>query len=363
MSVPQLTARAIRARPVMAPMRYALGTSAATVRTAPLLLVDLITEEGVVGHAYQFCYTPAAQPAIVAILNDVEGAIRGDSLAPLDVWAKLAKRYTLIGVEGIVRMAMSLVDVAAWDALAKAAKLPLARYLGAEPKSVPAYNSNGLGLMAPAAVADEAEKLAADGFEAVKLRLGYATLQGDLAAVRAVRGRLGDGVQIPVDYNQALSVAQAAERCRALDDEGLLWIEEPIRHDDYAGCASLARETRTPIQIGENFSQVFDMEKAIAAGAADFVMPDLERIGGVTGWLRAAALAQTHALPMSSHLYPEVSVHLLAATPTAHWLEYVDWLEPLVTEPLRITDGQAIAPERDGLGIEWNEESVKRLAV
>jgi mandelate racemase len=332
------------------------------VRAAPLLLVDLDTHEGVTGRAYQFCYRAAAAPGIVALLDDIMDAVANEVLAPADLWAALSKRYTLIGVEGIVRMAMSLVDVAGWDALAQAAGLPLARCLGADPRPIPAYNSNGLGLMPTAALADEAEKLLDGGFRAVKIRLGYATVEEDIAAVRAVRKRLPDDMAVMADYNQALSVGEAIRRGGALDAEGIYWVEEPIRHDDYAGCAEVARAVSTPVQIGENFSQVHDMQKALDARACDFVMPDLERIGGVTGWQRASALAAGAGLPMSSHLYPEVSAHLLAATPTAHWLEYVDWMNPLLVEPLKIVDGMAVVSERPGLGLAWNHDVVRRYA-
>jgi mandelate racemase len=105
------------------------------------------------------------------------------------------------------------------------------------------------------------------------------------------------------------------------------------------------------------------MAQALAAGACDYVMPDAERIGGVTGWMRAAALAQGAGLEMSSHLFPEVSCHLLAATPTCHWLEYVDWAEPILQTPAQLKNGQVIIPERPGAGIEWNEEAVKRYAA
>ncbi len=164
------------------------------------------------------------------------------------------------------------------------------------------------------------------------------------------------------DYNQALDAADAIARARVLDGEGLFWIEEPIRHDDYAGCAAVAAAASTPVQIGENFSQVYDMQKALDARASDYVMPDLERIGGVTGWLRASALASEAGIPMSSHLYPEVSAHLLSATPTAHWLEYVDWMHDLLQEPLRIDRGMAIPSERPGAGLAWNDEMVRRYA-
>jgi mandelate racemase len=188
-------------------------------------------------------------------------------------------------------------------------------------------------------------------------------LREDLAALDAVRRRLADRAQIMVDYNQALTVAEALARGRALDREGIYWLEEPIRHDDYAGAATLARELTTPIQIGENFSEPHSMAVALAAGAADYVMPDLERIGGVTGWQRAAALAAAHRIEMSSHLFPEVSAHLLAATPTCHWLEWVDWAGSIVEQPLRIVDGFAIVPERPGNGLTWNAKAVEKYRM
>jgi len=344
-------------------MTFALGTSRATITRAPLLLIDLDTEEGVTGRAYLFCYLPAAATAIARLLDEVLRATKGERVAPVDLWAALSKRFALIGVQGIVRMAMAGFDVACWDALAQAAGLPLARMLGAQTARIPAYNSCGLGLMAPEKLADEAEKLLAGGFTAMKLRLGYETLREDIAALHAVRRRVPAGTLIMVDYNQALTVAEALARGRALDDEGVYWLEEPIRHDDYAGAARLARELETPIQIGENFSEAHSMAVAIAAGACDFAMPDLERIGGVTGWQRAAALAAAHRLEMSSHLFPEVSAHLLAATPTRHWLEWVDWANAIVEEPLRIEDGFAVVPERPGNGLSWDQKAVEKYRM
>jgi len=361
---PLLTIRAIRSVGVEVPMTYALGTSRGTITKAPLLLIDLETEEGVTGRAYLWCYFPAAIPAIASLLEEVARVVKGERVAPIELWGKLAERFALIGVQGIVRMAMSGFDMAAWDALAQAAQLPLATLLGAAPRRIPAYNSCGLGLMrSPGEVADEAEKLLAGGFRAIKLRLGYPTLRQDLAALHAVKRRVDAEIALMVDYNQSLGLADALARGRALDQEGVYWLEEPIRHDDYAGNATLVRELATPIQIGENFSESAAMATALAAGAADYVMPDLERIGGVTGWQRAAALAATHRIEMSSHLFPEVSVHLLAATPTCHFLEYVDWADKIVELPLRIVDGFALAPDRPGNGVTWNTKAVEKYRI
>jgi len=363
--MPDLTVRAVRATAVEVPLNFVLGTSQGALRRVPLLLVDVDTEEGITGRTWLFCYVRAAAPAIVSILGDVEALTKGQAVAPETLGAALARRFALIGIQGIVRMAIAGFDTACWDALATAAGLPLVRLIGSEPRPVPAYNSCGLGLMDDlGALAAEAETLLAmGGFRAVKLRLGYPTLRQDIAAVQAVRRRIGNDVALMVDYNQALTVEDALARGRALDAENIFWLEEPIRHDDYAGCARLAREIRTPIQIGENFSLPAAMAVALDAGAADYVMPDLERIGGVSGWRQAATLAAARGVPMSSHLFPEVSAHLLAATPTCQFLEYVDWASVLLQEPLVIADGHAVIPQRPGNGVVWDESAVARHRI
>lgn len=360
---PVLTIRSIRSRTVLARMRFPLGTSARTVRVAPLLLMDLETEEGITGRTYLFCYMPMGAALVAGVLEEALRTIKGESIEPAKIGARLARHFRLMAVSGVVGLALSALDVACWDALAIAAGKPLVEFLGGARKAIPAYNSNGLGLMPPEKLADEAEELLEGGFRAVKLRLGYPTLGGDLAAVRAVRKRLPGGVAIMADYNQALTVEEALERGRALDSEGLAWIEEPIEHDDYAGCARIARALATPIQIGENFVGPNAMTAALAAQAADYMMPDLMRIGGVSGWMRATSLAAEAKIPLSSHLLPEVSAALLGVTPTAHWLEYADWASAILAEPFRVVDGGVTPPEAPGSGVRWNEEAVARYRM
>ncbi|HET7197752.1 MAG TPA: enolase C-terminal domain-like protein [Burkholderiales bacterium] len=356
--------RAIRVRPVAAPMKRPLHTSIAAVTTAALLLIDLETDQGIVGRSYLFGVAKQHLPPIAKLVEAMAAMLEGDELAPFDLERKLRARYALLGVHNIVLFAMAGIDMAAWDALAQSHEVPLVRLLGGTPRPAPAYNSKGLGIMESAQVAREAQELVSEGFGAVKLRLGRPQARADLEALRAVKQAIGPEVALMVDFNQALTVAEAIRRGRMIDEEGgVLWIEEPVRADDFAGCARVAREVETPIQIGENFMGPEQMAQALAAGACDYVMPDAERIGGVTGWLRAAALAQGAGVEMSSHLFPEVSAHLLAVTPTAHWLEYVDWADAVLAEPFAVTDGKLTIPERPGSGIAWNESAVKRYAL
>ena len=362
-ALPALTFRSLQCTAVEVPLRRPLGTSAATVRAAPLLLLDVQTEQGVTGRAYIFAYRASGALATAAVLHEMAGMIGSASIAPLAIAARLERSYALLGVTGVVRMALSLLDMALWDALGVAANMPLCTLLGGTPRAVPAYNSCGLGLIGAAAAADEAEELLEGGFRAVKLRLGYATLAEDLAVTRAVRQRLPDEIELMVDYNQALNVHEALRRGRALQSEGLSWIEEPIRHDDWRGNAEIARELQLPLQIGENFNGPQAMAQAFEVNACDLVMPDLARIGGISGWMQSAGIAAGRGVPMSSHLMPEASVHALAATPTCHWLEYVDWADAVLEEPLRVVDGMATPSGRPGLGMRWDSAAVERFRL
>ncbi|MCS3474156.1 enolase C-terminal domain-like protein [Bradyrhizobium elkanii] len=355
--------RSLTGTAVRLPMKRPLGTSARSINEACLLLLDLLTEDGVAGHAYAFCYQPSIARSLVPIVAELSAQLAGHSLVPLDLAHAVSRYFRLPGVTGPLAMVASSVDTAAWDALAKGAGMPLATYLGAARHPIPAYNSNGLGLMAPVAAADEAEALLEGGFTGVKLRLGRSHFEHDLATVRAVRKRLPDAVRLMVDFNQALTSSDAMTYALALDQEGVYWIEEPTRHDDYRHMARIAQAVQTPIQIGENFNGLAPMAAALEADASDYVMLDLDRIGGVTGWQRAAGLAAAYGREVSSHLFPEVSAHLMAATPGRHWLEYVDWANPILQEPLVIKDGMAIISDRPGNGLAWNDDVLAKYRL
>jgi mandelate racemase len=354
--------RSLTTRGMMVPLKFTLGTSAAIVRAVPLLLVDLLNEDGVTGRAYTFCYRPSGAVAISSHLSEAVNLLKGKDVTPFDVTQTLSRQFALLGVTGTVRMALSLLDMAMWDAMAQMQRVPLSSLLGSGPKSLRAYDSRGLGLMEPDRLAKEVQTLLECGLGAVKLRLGYPCLSGDMAALNAVRRSIsGDDIEIMVDYNQALTSTEAIRRGRELEKEGIYWLEEPIAHEDYEASAAVARELKVPLQIGENFNSPEDLLRAISVQASDYVMADVARIGGVTGWLQAAGVAAAHGIEMSSHLMPEVSTHLLCATPTAHWLEYVDWADAIIEEPLKICDGMVRTSARAGSGISWDEAKLKRL--
>jgi mandelate racemase len=360
----QLTLKSIRARPVVVPLKRPVVSKVGLFQDWPLILIDLYTNEGVVGHSYLEPYLKQSARYIVPAIEDLAEAAKGQPLAPFDAYRRGVGSLHLIGREGVSLIAISGLDMAAWDALAKAAGMPLAVFLGGTVGPVPAYNSNGLWLTPLGKLAAEAAALVGEGgFTGLKLRLGREKLADDLSAIAAVREGAGAEVKLMCDFNQGLSLGDALVRCHALDDQGLYWFEEPTTYDNIPGYAQLARELETPVQLGENFYGPRLLYQAILAGAGDYVMPDLMRIGGVTGWLRAAAITSAAGIPMSTHLYPEMAAHLMRVTDTAHWLEWQDWADPILSEPFKRNQGHLMVPEKPGQGIDWDEKAVAKFAL
>jgi mandelate racemase len=357
----KLTFKSVEIRAVVIPLRRPIVSKVGLFKDWPVILIDLYTQEGVVGRSYLAPYLKNAIRYLIPAIADLAAAQTGKPLAPLDSFQTNRRALNLIGYEGVTMIAVSGLDMAAWDALAKAAGLPLAVLLGGLVGSVPAYNSNGLWLSDVGKLAKEASELVAEGgFKGLKLRLGRDRLADDLAAIREVRQGAGEDIKLMVDFNQGLSLGDALNRCHALDDQGLYWFEEPIIYDNLAGYVQLTRELTTPVQLGENFYGPRDMYEAIRAGAGDYVMPDLMRIGGVSGWLRAAPVAAAAGIQVSTHLYPEVAAHLMRVTETAHWLEWQDWADPILQKPYSVKEGFLEIPNLPGVGIEWDEDAVKR---
>jgi mandelate racemase len=350
-------------RAVIVPLRRPVIADIGEFRTWPLILTDIEMDNGVIGSSYIAPYRSHAVPSVVAEIRDIVAQLAKRS-APFEGFQTAQKALNVIGVSGVSTLATAAVDMALWDALAKQAELPLACLLGGTVGPVRTYNSNGLWRHTVDTLGQEAKDLLAEGgFTALKLRLGNEHLYQDLAAINAVRDAIGTHVDIMVDFNQALGLGDAIRRCCDLDEQGLYWIEEPIIYNNIAGYAEIAKRITTPLQMGENLYGERDLMNFVLAKAAHYVMPDLMRIGGISGWLRTSGVAAAAGIQMSNHLYPEICAHLLRVTPTAHWLEFVDWASPILTEPLSPANGQITAVNKPGIGISWDETAVAKYAI
>ncbi len=349
----------VQVRPIEIPLAQPVELAGITLRTTPVVLIDLRTSDGLCGRAYLRTYSALALRGLARLLDDMAGLIVDQPAAPGALERAVPSTLRLLGLRGLVGAALAGLDMALWDAAARAAGQPLARLLGGGVDKVPAYAT--IRSRDPRIAAEEAEAAATNGFTAVKLKVGGQSATGDRKLVDAVRSSVGAGVEIMGDYNQSLTVTEALARAPELDELGLAWIEEPTRADDLAGHARIARALRTDVQLGESHEGATELERSIDAGASDLVMLDFMKIGGVTGWRRASAMAANAGLRLSSHSFPEISVHLLSASPTAHWLEHLDHLAPIRERGYRVENGHVHVPEEPGVGLRWDEGAVDRL--
>jgi mandelate racemase len=355
-----LTIRSLNARAVVAPLARPLRTASGEIPAAPLLLIDVATQEGITGHAYLFGYTKVTLRALKALTEDLAPLLEGKPCAPYDRALDFERTFRLLGRQGLLGMVLSGIDMALWDALGRALNQPVVALLGGAPRPIAAYDS--YGLIDFKEDAKRLERSLAQGFRAIKIKLGGGDLAADVKIVRDVRGIIGEETRLMVDYNQSLSAPEAIGRLQALAQYDLAWVEEPVFAEDLIGHAAVRAMKLAPVQTGENWWFASDMAKAIEAKACDHAMPDIMKIGGVTGWLRAAALAEAASLPVSSHIFIEASAHVLPVTPTALYLEYLDSAGAILKEPLAVKDGTVTA-RGPGLGMEWDEAKVATYAA
>jgi mandelate racemase len=358
----------VRVRKLIVPLRRPLTVSFGTFAEAPMLAVELETKGGTPGRLLGFAFHKLGLTLLPPVIEHLAGSVKGRSITIANAAAVhdlCQKSLMLLGHEGVTQMALSFFDAALHDGLARDAGVPLYKLLGAESVALPAYNSCGGNLIAPAAAAKEAIELAGEhgGFKHLKVRLGRGKFTEDIAALQAVREAVGPNVMVSVDFNQALPPAAAFDVCRPIDALGLGWIEEPVSYDDYELQARLAAKLSTPLQIGETWWHWRVAQRAFAMNACDYAMPDVLRIGGVTGWMRTARAAAAAGIPMSSHLSPELSAHLLAATPTRHWLEFMDWGQELLEDPVVPDKGAARPSEKPGAGSDFREAALAKVLV
>ena len=360
MSTATLTIRSVRARGVVAPIARPVKNAFGIIEAAPLVLIDVVTDQGITGHSYIFAYTKLTLAPLVHLIGEIGRDLTGKAIAPFDLMATMDAKFRLLGWQGLVGMAVSGLDMAFWDALGHAAGQPLVKLLGGLPRPIRAYDS--YGVVDPVADEKDLRRSLERGFRGIKIKGGDGDAANDERVVKAVRGLIGPDIALMLDFNQSLDPSEASRRIARLAPYDLHWIEEPVAAENLQGHAKVRETSSISIQSGENWWFPRGFAEAIASGASDFIMPDLMKVGGVTGWLRVAAQAEAASIPMSSHLFAEASAHMLAVTPTAHWLEVLDLARAILAEPIEIVDG-TITAHGNGLGLAWDEASVAKYLV
>jgi mandelate racemase len=354
------TIRSVKARAVVTPMARPIRNAFGVIDVAPLLLIDVATDRNITGRSYLFAYSKLTLKAFVHLVEEIGHDLIGKPVVPYDLMAAMDAKFRLLGWQGLVGMAVAGLDMAFWDILGQAAGKPVVELLGGSPKPIRCYDSYG----AVEADADEKalRRSLEQGFRGIKIKGGDGDAANDERRVKGLRKLLGPDVALMLDFNQSLDVAEARRRITRLAPYDLTWIEEPVPQENLSGHAEVRETSDIPIQAGENWWFPRGFAEAIAAGASDFIMPDLMKVGGITGWLNVAGQADAASIPMSSHILPEASAHVLAVTPTAHWLEVLDFAGAVVANPIKIENGTLTA-RGPGLGLEWNEAAIARYLI
>ncbi len=360
MSTTTPTIRSVKARAVVAPISRPVKNAFGVIEAAPLVLIDVATDQGITGRSYIFAYAKLTLAPLVHLIEQIGSDLTGRAIAPFDLMAAMDAKFRLLGWQGLVGMAVSGLDMAFYDALGQAAGRPLAELLGGSLRPMRAYDS--YGVVDPIADEKDLKRSLDQGFRGIKIKGGDGDAANDERMVKGVRKLIGPDIALMIDFNQSLDPAEAISRIARLAPYDLHWVEEPVAQENLQGLAAVRRESSISIQAGENWWFPRGFAEAIAVGASDFIMPDLMKVGGITGWMRVAAQAEAASIPMSSHLFAEASAHMLAVTPTAHWLEVLDLGRAILAEPIEIVDG-AVTARGPGLGLVWDEAAVAKYSV
>ena len=358
--------RSLRSTIVSVPVAHRIVSSVRDTAQVINVLVELDTDDGLTGVAYVAGFTRHKAHATCYLLQELGEAIAGLPAEDITaVWDRMWSVLTLAGHAGLPVFALSAIDIALWDLRGKRAEAPLYQLLGGvRHNRLEAYASDGCWLSSDiASVVEDAEMFAARGFSGLKLRFGRSDPDDDLAVLRAVRRAVGEGVRIMVDVNQGWTPLCAREYGSALADYGVRWLEEPLPAEEIAGLAALRRDLPLEIAAGESAYLPAGLEALVSAGAVSVMMPDLQRAGGVTGWLQAREIADAAGVLLSPHLFPEINVHLLAMCAAPGPLEWVSWAEPLLEEPLCVKAGSVTPPDRPGLGITFDRAAMRGMQL
>lgn len=330
------------------------------------VMAEITTDDGAAGFGYIVALNEMFIGTVAAATRELAPLLVGMSVAePEAAWRKMARAGDWVGPGGLLHYAMAPLDIALWDAFGKTLNLPVSRMLGGARDRLPVYASDGFWYsLSLDDLAASAVRAADAGFRAVKLRVGNeAHPDGEVRRVRTVREATGDRVAVMVDATETWSVSRAIRTGKALQDAGVVWIEDPVSHTDIAGMAQVTAALDVPVATGEHLYQIVDFTRLLEARGTGVALIDLGRVGGVTPWRHVASLAHGFGVEVGGHVLPEIHVHLLTAVPNARIVEYVPRSVALLKAMPAIEDGALVVPPGGGFGLELDRDAVRRFSV
>ena len=350
---------------VQLPLPKPIGTAIHSMHSTGLVLVEARTDSGVVGQSHIFTLNGDRLKAFDVMVQGLSSFVVGqDPHYSTAICSAIMRELNPTGHKGVTISALSALEQACWDAVGKAGAMPLHKMFGAARDQVDTYASSGLWLSySTDQLVDEAKSFVDAGFVAMKIRLGSSEMETDVQRVRAVRDAIGPDIGLLADANQKFDPKSAIRLGRKLEEFELVWFEEPVSAFDLVGHARVANTLDIPIASGETEYTMMGMAAMLDAGAADVLMPDLQRIGGYGEFRKSAALAEAKHISVSSHFFTEASLCLAGSIPNFVSVEHIDWFSPLFNESLELEGGKLKIPDRPGHGFTFDSAAIQRYAT
>jgi L-alanine-DL-glutamate epimerase-like enolase superfamily enzyme len=356
--------RDVRTTRLSVPFNPPIADSTHVLDRIQWILVDVETDEGLVGSSYMLTFNYGAELLQAIVDVELKKVILGrDSRDIAGIWAMCHAHSEYIGQPGLSAWGIAAIDIALWDLLGKHLEVPVCQLLGSCRAEVPVYGSGGWLSYSRDELLAEVSSYVQRGFKMVKMKVGSHDLRNDVERVRAVRKLLGGNIRLMVDANQAWSPHQAIAFARQVQDQDIFWLEEPVAKDDLDGYCFVASSIDIPIATGEREFSLSAFRDFLVRKGAAILQPDALRIGGLTAYMRVVHLAEAFDRSVAPHFYKEIDVHVLAAIRNGLFLEYFSWLDPLLVHPLEVSEGMAKVPQRPGLGIEFKADAVKEYRI
>lgn len=356
--------RDVRTTLLSIPLKTPIADSTHVLNHIQWILVDVLTDGGLKGTSFMLTFEYGPDLLRDIIDKELKKHVVGQDARHIGKIREICWKQTeYIGQSGVAAWGIGAIDIALWDLLGKSLNCPVYQLLGARRDRVPIYGSGGWLSYSIDELLAEVSSYLERGFKMVKIKVGSPDPSRDVERVKAVRDLVGDNVSLMIDANQAWTPNEAIAFARKIQDLNIFWFEEPVARDDLDGYAHVASSIDIPLATGEREYSISNFKELLIRKGVAIVQPDILRIGGITQCMKLAHLAEAFNRRVATHFYKELDIHVMASIPNALFLEYFDWLDGLLVNPLEVVEGIAKVPQRPGLGVEFKPEAIKEYQV
>ena len=349
--------KSIKTKIVSVPFSDPPKTGFLTLEKIDLLIVQVETKDGVIGTGHLHPLAGGLKTLEMCVNEMLKPLLIGETIKDIEVlWTKMWNATFIQGRMGITVMAMSALDIALWDCYGRTKNMPLWKVWGGKSQELPVYGSGCYRGLGHDGMIEKAEKYVKHGFKSIKMQVAHCfTNDEDIANVRDMRKALGDDIGIMIDVNQGWSVEETIKVSKEIEKYNPEWLEEPVMADDFEGYKEICKSISIPVVTGENNFTHNDLLPFMKNKKISILQPDIMR-GGYTNLILTSNLANEYGIKIAPHMFPELSIHIVASIKNPSWLEYMGWYDHLWQEPLLPVNGTLKPSDRPGHGMDFKSE-------